>query len=117
MSRRRIVLLGTDTYFRQPIIDLRIRKAIRNGARVHILTSEPARLDRLAAGVVRYPAGQTGAVARALLAVLLDEKLARGAYAKAHAGELAARRKQLGTPKAGGAGGGGSAGDAARAGA
>jgi NADH-quinone oxidoreductase subunit G len=77
-----IVLLGTDTYNRQPIIDLRIRRAIRKGARVYVVSPEPARLDRLAAGTVGYAAGQTGAVARALLGIVLGEKLTRGAYAE-----------------------------------
>ena len=73
-----IVLLGTDTYQRQPIVDLRIRRAIRKGTRVYVVTPEAARLDRLAAGVIRYTAGQTGAVARALLGVVQGEKLTRG---------------------------------------
>ena len=37
-----IVLLGTDTYQRQPIIDLRIRRAIRKGTRVYVVTPEPS---------------------------------------------------------------------------
>ena len=78
-----IVLLGTDTYNRQPIVDLRIRRAIRKGARVYVVTPEPARLDCLAAGVIRYTAGQTGAVARALLGIVQGEKLTRGDYATA----------------------------------
>jgi NADH-quinone oxidoreductase subunit G len=93
-----IVLLGTDTYSRQPIIDLRIRKAIRRGARVHVLSSEPTRLDRLAASVVRYKPGQTGAVARALLAFVFAEGKTRGAYAERHSRELAARSQELGAP-------------------
>jgi NADH-quinone oxidoreductase subunit G len=93
-----ILLLGTDTYHRQPIIDLRIRKAIRNGARAHVVTSEPTRLDRLTTSVIRYAPGQTGAVARALLCLVLGERLTRGAYAEQHAKELAARRKELETP-------------------
>jgi NADH-quinone oxidoreductase chain G len=86
-----IVLLGADPYHRQPIVDLRIRKAIRRGARVFVLAPEPNRLDRLATGVRRYTAGQTGAAARVLLRTVLAEKLTRGDYAKAHAGELAGR--------------------------
>jgi NADH-quinone oxidoreductase chain G len=68
-----IVLLGANPYERQPIVDLRIRKAIRRGARVHVLTPEPNRLDRLAAGTLRYAAGQTGTVARALLGIVAAE--------------------------------------------
>jgi NADH-quinone oxidoreductase subunit G len=65
-----IVLLGADPYHRQPIIDLRIRKAIRAGAQVYVLIPEPNRLDRLATAALRYRPGQTGTVARALLALL-----------------------------------------------
>ena len=86
-----IVLLGADVYHRQPIIDLRIRKAIRRGARVWVLSPEANRLDRLAAGVVRYHAGQTGAIARALLQVTLSEHLTRGTFAEQRQASLAAR--------------------------
>ena len=86
-----IVLLGVDPYHRQPIVDLRIRAAIRKGARVYVVTPEPNRLDRLAAGVIRYSAGQTGAIARALLNAILGEKLTRGDYAAQHAAESATR--------------------------
>ncbi|HEX6796621.1 MAG TPA: NADH-quinone oxidoreductase subunit NuoG [Ktedonobacterales bacterium] len=92
-----IVLLGTDTYTRQPIIDLRIRKAIRNGAHVYVLTPEPARLDRYAAGTMRYAAGHTAAIAAALLNVVASEGLARGPRAD-RAGEVAARVAQM-TPE------------------
>jgi NADH-quinone oxidoreductase subunit G len=80
-----IVLLGADPYQRQPVLDLRLRKAIRAGAKVHVLSSEPDRLDRLAAGTLRYAPGQTGTVARALLALLRAEGLAHGDYAAANA--------------------------------
>ena len=62
-----IVLFGCDTYHRQPIIDLRIRKAIQKGAQVYVVSSLPNRLDRLASGVIRYAPGQIGDLAQALL--------------------------------------------------
>ena len=86
-----------DPYHRQPILDLRIRKAIRKGARVYVVTPEPNRLDRLATGAIRYTAGQTGAVARALLGVTLAEGLTRGEYAASHADELAQWRETNGS--------------------
>jgi NADH-quinone oxidoreductase chain G len=92
-----IVLLGADPYHRQPVLDLRIRKALRKGARVYIVTPEPNRLDRLATGAIRYTAGQTGAVARALLGVTLAEELARGEYATTHTEELAQWREASGS--------------------
>ncbi|WIG61150.1 MAG: NADH-ubiquinone oxidoreductase chain G [Ktedonobacterales bacterium] len=73
-----IVLLGADPYHRQPIVDLRIRKAIRAGARVYVVTPEANRLDRLVAGVIRYTAGHTGTLARALLNIITSDGLARG---------------------------------------
>jgi NADH-quinone oxidoreductase subunit G len=90
-----IVLLGTDTYQRQPIIDLRIRRAIRKGTRVYVVTPEPARLDRLAAGTIRYAAGQTDTVARALLSTVLSEQLTRGDFATTHADRVEALRASL----------------------
>jgi NADH-quinone oxidoreductase subunit G len=90
-----IVLLGTDTYQRQPIIDLRIRRAIRKGARVYVVTPEPARLDRLAAGTIRYTAGQTGTVARALLSTVLSERLTRGDFATTHSDRVEALQSSL----------------------
>ncbi len=92
-----IVLLGADPYHRQPVLDLRIRKAIRKGARVYVVTPGPNRLDRLATSAIRYTAGQTGAVARALLGVTLAEGLARGEYAASHADELAKWRETNGS--------------------
>ena len=91
-----IVLLGTETYLRQPIIDLRIRRAIRKGTRVYVVTPEPARLDRLAAGVIRYSAGETAAVARALLSVVLGESLTRGDFAAQRAESAASLKQSLG---------------------
>jgi NADH-quinone oxidoreductase chain G len=92
-----IVLLGADPYYRQPVLDLRIRKAMRKGARVYVVTPEPNRLDRLATGAIRYTAGQTGAVARAALGVTLAEGLARSEDAISHAGELAQWREANGS--------------------
>lgn len=92
---RVIVLLGTDTYTRQPIIDLRIRRAMRKGTRVYVVTPEPARLDRLAVGTIRYTAGQTGTVARALLSTVLGEQLTRGDFATKRAASVEALRVSL----------------------
>jgi predicted molibdopterin-dependent oxidoreductase YjgC len=92
-----IVLLGADPYHRQPVLDLRVRKAIRKSARVYVVTSKPNRLDRLATSAIRYAAGQTGAVVRALLGVTHAEALARGEYATSHAEELARWREANGS--------------------
>ena len=91
-----IVLLGTDTYQRQPIIDLRIRRAIRKGTHVYVVTPESTRLDRLAADTIRYTAGQTGTVARALLSTVLSEQLTRGDFATKQADSFVSLRQSLG---------------------
>ncbi|HLY30623.1 MAG TPA: molybdopterin-dependent oxidoreductase, partial [Ktedonobacterales bacterium] len=90
-----IIILGGDPYHRQPIVDLRIRRAIRRGAQVYVVTPEPNRLDRLATGVIRYAAGQTGLIARALLNVVLSEELMRGAFAAGQGASVAMRRASL----------------------
>ncbi|HKV86146.1 MAG TPA: NADH-quinone oxidoreductase subunit NuoG [Ktedonobacterales bacterium] len=86
-----IILLGADTYNRQPVIDLRIRKAIRGGARVTVLSAQPTRLDRLATDVIRYQPGATPAIARALLNVVTGEGLTRGEFAQGRSASVAAR--------------------------
>jgi NADH-quinone oxidoreductase subunit G len=50
-----ILLLGTDPLHSSPILDLRIRKAIRrNGAKLALATERPTALDGGAEAVVRY---------------------------------------------------------------
>src|SRR5579883_778314 len=71
-----IVLLGADPYTRQPVLDLRIKKALRNGAKLTVINPEPARIDRLAARVWRNTPGSEAALARALMHVVLAENLA-----------------------------------------
>src|SRR5262249_54459962 len=79
-----IVLLGTDIYHRQPIIELRLRAALRRGTTVYVLSSEPQDIDRLATQSLRYAPGQTSAVARRLLGHVLAAGGARGSWAEAH---------------------------------
>jgi NADH-quinone oxidoreductase subunit G len=57
-----ILLVGTDPLHSSPILDLRIRKAIRrNGAKLVVATEAPTSLDGGAAAVALYaPGGATG---------------------------------------------------------
>jgi NADH-quinone oxidoreductase subunit G len=56
-----ILVLGTDPLHSSPILDLRIRKAIRrNGARLVVATEGPTALDGGAEAVVRYTPGEAG---------------------------------------------------------
>ncbi|MBS1885310.1 MAG: molybdopterin-dependent oxidoreductase, partial [Actinobacteria bacterium] len=54
-----ILVLGTDPMQTSPILDLRIRKAIRrNGARLAVATERPTALDGGAEAIARYAPGQ-----------------------------------------------------------
>jgi NADH-quinone oxidoreductase subunit G len=54
-----ILVLGTDPLHSSPILDLRIRKAIRrNGARLAVATERPTALDGGAEAIARYAPGQ-----------------------------------------------------------
>ena len=56
-----ILVVGTDPLHSSPILDLRIRKAIRrNGAKLAVATDRPSALDGSAAATARYaPGGAT----------------------------------------------------------
>jgi NADH-quinone oxidoreductase subunit G len=57
-----ILVVGTDPLHSSPILDLRIRKAMRrNGARLALATDRPTSLDGGAAAVARYAPGEAGA--------------------------------------------------------
>jgi len=54
-----ILVLGTDPLHSSPILDLRVRKAIRrNGARLVVATERPTALDGGAEAIARYAPGQ-----------------------------------------------------------
>ena len=54
-----ILVVGTDPLHSSPILDLRIRKAIRrNGARLAVATERPTALDGGAEAVARYAPGE-----------------------------------------------------------
>jgi NADH-quinone oxidoreductase subunit G len=56
-----ILVLGTDPLHSSPILDLRIRKAMRrNGARLAVATERPTALDGGAEAVARYAPGEAG---------------------------------------------------------
>ncbi len=62
-----ILVLGTDPLHSSPILDLRIRKAIRrNGAKLVVATEAPTTLDGGAVAVARYAPGGAGAFLAAL---------------------------------------------------
>jgi len=66
-----ILLVGTDPLHSSPILDLRIRKAIRrNGAKLVVATEGPTALDGGAEAVVRYAPGGAGAFLAELVAAV-----------------------------------------------
>src|SRR6201999_3021311 len=66
-----ILVLGTDPMGSSPILDLRIRKAIRrNGARLVVATERPTALDGGAAAIARYAPGQSSYFVGALAAAV-----------------------------------------------
>ncbi|HEX2391424.1 MAG TPA: NADH-quinone oxidoreductase subunit NuoG [Solirubrobacterales bacterium] len=69
-----ILVLGTDPLHSSPILDLRVRKAIRrNGAGLVVATERPTALDGGAEAVVRYAPAEAG--------VFLSELAAEGGAA------------------------------------
>jgi NADH-quinone oxidoreductase subunit G len=92
-----ILLLGADPYRHQPVLDLRIKKAMRAGARLTVIAPEATRIDRLAQRVLRCKPGTEAPIARALIHVILIENLARGVPPQAAQG--AAQRVAGDTPE------------------
>jgi NADH-quinone oxidoreductase subunit G len=89
-----ILVIGTDPLHTMPILDLRIRKAVRlRGARLAVATDRPSALDGGAEETARYAPGFTGGFVSALAAELGAEGYGRapgelGADAERIAGTL-----------------------------
>ncbi|HEU5375591.1 MAG TPA: NADH-quinone oxidoreductase subunit NuoG [Ktedonobacteraceae bacterium] len=67
-----IVLIAADPYQRQPILNLRIKKAMKAGARIFIVNEGATELDRFAADKISIPPNGAGQAARLLLAHVLQ---------------------------------------------
>jgi NADH-quinone oxidoreductase subunit G len=67
-----IVLIASDPYERQPILNLRIKKALKAGARIFIVNESQTELDRLAASKITVPQNGAGLAAKVLLAQALE---------------------------------------------
>jgi NADH-quinone oxidoreductase subunit G len=86
-----ILVVDADPLNSMPILDLRIRKAVRRGgARLAVASARPTALDGGATGVVRYAPGEAAALLADLAAALGDGGAAAtaGAY-REEAGALA----------------------------
>lgn len=67
-----IVLIAADPYQRQPILDLRIKKAMRAGARIYVVNAHETELDRFAANKISIPEHGAGMAAKLLLKAALQ---------------------------------------------
>jgi NADH-quinone oxidoreductase subunit G len=66
-----ILVIGTDPLHEMPILDLRLRKAVRRGqAKLMVASERPTALDGGASETVRYAPGDAAAFVRALAAAL-----------------------------------------------
>ena len=67
-----IILIASDPYQRQPILNLRIKKAIKQGAKICIANSTPTELDRFATLKATIPQDGAGDAAKILLKYALS---------------------------------------------
>jgi NADH-quinone oxidoreductase subunit G len=75
-----IVLIASDPYERQPILNLRIKKAMKAGARIFIVNEGATELDRFAASKITIPRNAAGLATKVLLAKALEGARAAGKY-------------------------------------
>jgi NADH-quinone oxidoreductase subunit G len=62
-----IVLIASDPYQRQPILNLRIKKALKAGAKIYIVNSNSTELDRFSTATISIPEHGAGMAAKLLL--------------------------------------------------
>ncbi len=69
-----IVLVASDPYSRQPILNLRIKKAMRAGAKIYIINEAETELDRFAVTKISIPQNGAGAAAKMLLSSVVRQE-------------------------------------------
>jgi NADH-quinone oxidoreductase subunit G len=62
-----IVLIAADPYERQPVLNLRIKKAMKAGAQIYIINEAETELDRFAVRKISIPQNGAGLAAKMLL--------------------------------------------------
>ena len=78
-----VLVLGTDPLHEMPILDLRIRKAVRRGgAKLAVACERPTALDGGADESIRYAPGEAASFLRALTGALGDQGAGDGPHAK-----------------------------------
>jgi NADH-quinone oxidoreductase subunit G len=70
-----IVLVASDPYQRQPILNLRIKKAMKAGARIYIVNEGETELDRFAASKITVLQNGAGMAAKMLLKYVLNGEI------------------------------------------
>jgi NADH-quinone oxidoreductase subunit G len=70
-----IVLVASDPYQRQPILNLRIKKAMKAGARIYIVNESETELDHFAASKITIPQNGAGMAAKMLLKYVLGGEI------------------------------------------
>jgi NADH-quinone oxidoreductase subunit G len=98
-----ILVVDTELVDEAPILDLRVRKAVRrNGARLVVASSRPSTLDGAASAALRFAPGATEAALGALAAALGSSRADAGALddlarsARAEAGFIPGRTSSNG---------------------
>jgi len=71
-----IVLIASDPYQRQPILNLRIKKAMKAGAKIYIVNEGETELDRFAVSKINIPQNGAGMAAKMLLKHVLSTEIA-----------------------------------------
>ncbi len=69
-----IVLIAADPYQRQPILDLRIKKAMKGGAKIYIVNANQTELDHFAVQKITLPQQGAGAAAKVLLSTVVRQE-------------------------------------------
>ena len=77
-SAKVIVLIGTNPSVRQPIMELRIKKALKAGAKLIVIGRNAGALDRFATLRLPVPAEQFSSAIGAMIATMLWEGTAKG---------------------------------------
>src|SRR5436309_3090809 len=70
-----IVLIAADPYQRQPVLDLRIKKAMKGGAKIYIVNANETELDRFAVQKITLPQQGAGAAKILLSTVVRQEEM------------------------------------------
>src|SRR5437868_913116 len=69
-----IALIAAAPYQRRPILDLRIKKAMKGGAKIYIVNANETELDRFAVQKITLPQQGAGAAAKVLLSTVVRQE-------------------------------------------